>query len=129
MKRTLITDLNNLSIEDNYSLALMLLHKVSNNPKYSVLSELSYLMDKESLLNFLTYYGGKTIEIPTIEKLQSTLKTLVLYQKYIVEKEPWEKALELAGYRRSEGREAERYLTHFRMMLSSTKVGRDDDNT
>lgn len=126
MKRSLTHDLNNLSIEDNYSLSLMLLHKVSDNPKYSTLSELSYLMDKDSLINFLTYYGGKTIEVPTIEKLQSTLRTLILYQKYIIEKEPWERALELAGYHKGEERVAERYLTHFRMMLKTTKVGRDE---
>lgn len=128
MKRNLIHDLNNLPIEDNYSLSLMLLHKLSNNPKYSVLSELAYLMDKKSLLNFLTYYGGKTIEVPTVDKLKSTLRTLILYQKYIVEKVPWDEALKLAGYKPSEGREAERYLTHFRMMLTTTKVGEDEDD-
>ena len=128
MKKSLIHDLNNLSFEDNYSLSLMLLHKLSNNPKYSVLSELAYLMDKDSLINFLTYYGGKTIEVPTIDKLKSTLRTLILYQKYIVEKIPWDEALKMSGYKRGEEREAERYLTHFRLMLSSTKIGKPNDD-
>jgi hypothetical protein len=128
MKKNILKSLDDLSVEDNYSLALMLLYKVSDNPRYSVLSELSYLLDKDSLLRFLTYFGGKTIEVPTIERLKSTLRTLLLYQKYEIEKAPWSEALEFAGYAPKEGREAERYLTHFKRILNTVKLkGQSDD--
>lgn len=78
-KKEISEKLNELKATDVYSLLLFAIYKLSDNPKYSTLSELSYILDKDNLLKFLTYYGGKTISIPTLEELSLLLDALFLY--------------------------------------------------
>lgn len=73
-------DFNNLSKEDIYSLMLFALYKVKDVPEYSTLSELAYILDKQSLLNFLEYYGGTTITIPKLSDLKTITNALLLYE-------------------------------------------------
>lgn len=65
---------------DIYSLVLFTLFKIKDIPEYSTLSELVYILDKESLLKLCEYYGGLTIKIPTIEDLEGLIYSLVLYE-------------------------------------------------
>ena len=59
--------LTNLDEEDVSSALLFSLYKLHNDPKYSTLSELPYIIDgsRHDLLKFLSYYEGKTITIPS----------------------------------------------------------------
>lgn len=116
-------DLDKLDIKDNYSLALLLLHQVKDVEEFSHISDLCYILDMDNLLKFLTYFGGTTLKVPTIAKLKSTMRTLILYQSYEIDNNTWEQSLELAGYPREEGRVAERYLTEFKKILKKVKVG------
>jgi hypothetical protein len=61
-------------------------------PEYSTLSELAYILDKESLFNFLEYYGGTTITIPTIHEFNQIIRALLLYQAVNLEGVDFNKA-------------------------------------
>lgn len=109
----IIKDISNLQKEDIYNLMLILLYVSSDNPKYSTLNELAYLLDKESFLNFIKYYEGQTLQIPTMEEINSSLRTLLLFQYYKVEKLDWNTAYKKAGFTDDESVSANRYLTKF----------------
>lgn len=78
-------ELNSLNTEDIYSLMLFVLYKSSNIPEYSSLSQLTYILDKDSLLKLCEFYGGLTIRIPTIQQLQELLEGLLMYQLIDIE--------------------------------------------
>lgn len=82
---SLTKDLQNLKVNDVYTLMLFVLYKLQNEPDYRTLSELVYLTDKETLLTLCEYYGGMTIKIPTIEELNNVLNALTLYLKVDIE--------------------------------------------
>lgn len=71
----------NLKNNDIYSLMLFLLFKIRNIPEYSTLSDLIYILDKDSFLNLCEYFGGLTISIPTIDDLEIIVYSLILYEK------------------------------------------------
>lgn len=104
-----------------FSTALLLLYQLHHIPKFSITSELAFILDKENLINFLIYFGGQTIKIPELDEVINNLKTLSLYQYYTVEGKSWSTALEMAGFDRTEGRSAERRLTTFRKQLETYK--------
>lgn len=78
-------EINNLSNEDIYSLMLFVLYKSTQIPEYSALSQLAYILDKDSLLKLCEFYGGLTITIPTISQLNSLLDGLLLYNMVDIE--------------------------------------------
>ena len=78
---SLTNNLQNLKQKDVFNIMLFVLYKLKDIPDYKVLSELSYLVDKEALLNICQYYGGMTIRIPTIDELNNVLNALTLYLK------------------------------------------------
>lgn len=94
------SELDKLKTRDVYSLILFILYKIKDNDKYSTLSELAYIVDKESLLNICQYFGGLTITIPTIDEFEDILNVLLLYQKVDVEGRDLDKTLDDFGIRR-----------------------------
>lgn len=87
--------LQNLSKNDIYSLMLFTLFKLKDDPKYSTLSELCYILDGDNLTRFLKYFGGLTIKIPTIRDMRLLTQSLLLYQYVnIDENADFKKALE-----------------------------------
>lgn len=85
------TDLNLLTAEDTYSLLLFALYKMTDNPDYASLSQLSYILDKDSLLKLCSFYGGKTLTVPTIEELEKMFDSLLLYYRVKFEGEDLQK--------------------------------------
>ena len=73
-------NLDILKTQDIYSLLLFCLYKMTDNPKYSTLSELVYVLDRKNLLRLIEYYGGTTLTIPTKEELDTLLSALQLYK-------------------------------------------------
>lgn len=106
-------DITILSQEDTYSLVLLLLYVCKDNPRYSTLNELAYILDHDSFMNFIKYYEGQTIQIPPIDEILDSLRLLALFQYYKVEKLPWKDSLELAGYNSEEGISAKHKLIRF----------------
>ena len=74
------TALESLSKNDVYSLMLFTLFKMKDDPKYSTLSELCYILDGDNLAKFLKYFGGLTIKIPTLRDMRLLTQSLLLYQ-------------------------------------------------
>ena len=83
-------ELNNLTTSDIYSLMLFVLYKTTEIPEYSTLSQLAYLLDKDSLLKLCEFYGGLTITIPKISDLEQLLNSLLMYQLIDIEGKPLE---------------------------------------
>lgn len=83
-------ELDALSTEDIYSLMLFVLYKSTEIPQYSALSQLAYILDKDSLLKLCEFYGGLTIKIPTISQLQNLLEGLLMYQLVDLQHENFE---------------------------------------
>lgn len=104
-KKEISEKLNELKATDVYSLLLFAIYKLSDNPKYSTLSELSYILDKDNLLKFLTYYGGKTISIPTLEELSLLLDALFLYNYVNLNNLEFAEALKLLDKSNSQQKE------------------------
>lgn len=86
-------NLINMTTDDVYSLILFALFKLKDTEEYSTLSELAYILDYDSLLNFLKYFGGTTITIPTVRDLKLAAKCLLLYQQVTVEGKDFAKAI------------------------------------
>lgn len=69
-----------------YSLLLFALYKmIGEDKKYSILSELIYLLGREDFIKLCTFYGGKEIKIPTLNELDRLLKGLLLYSEVDIE--------------------------------------------
>ena len=86
-----------LKQSDIYSLMLFVLFKLRDIKEYSTISELSYVLDKDNLLNLCEYFGGLTIKIPTILELELVVYSLMLYQYVNVEHKDINEALNLIG--------------------------------
>lgn len=87
------TELSNMKAKDYYSVMLFCLYKMTNLPEYSTLSELAFILDKDSLLKLCEYFGGITIKIPTISELEVLVNTLILYKTIEVDKLPFNDAV------------------------------------
>ena len=96
--------LSRLTKPDIYSLMLFVLFKLKDTNEYSSLSQLSYILDKDSLLKLCEFYGGTTITIPTIEDLEAVFNALLLYQEVNIEKQDFDKMIDKRDLQRSEKR-------------------------
>lgn len=110
-------DIENCLLElgksDTYSMMLMLLYASTDNPRFSTLSELAYILDHESFIKFLKYFEGQTIEIPTMAACIDALRVLMLFQYYKIDKLPWHDAIKKAGFPESESFSAKHKLDKF----------------
>ena len=73
-------NLKKMKKTDLYSLVLFALYKMRDIPDYRVLSELVYILDRDSLLRLCEYFGGNEIRIPTLDDLEITLYCLLVYE-------------------------------------------------
>lgn len=77
-------------------------------PEYSSLSQLAYVLDQKNFLNFLEYFGGQTIKIPTVEEMEALVYSLLLYQYVKIDGKDYNDALELIGHRSCELRKVKK---------------------
>lgn len=110
--------LETLNKEDTYSMMLMLLYASTDNPRYSTLSELSYILDHDNFIKFIKYYEGQTIEIPTLSSMSDSLRVLMLFQYYKVENLSWHESLKKSGFDLSETISARHKLDKFISQLN-----------
>ena len=91
----LLIGLMPILIDGDGTLMLFTLFKLKDDPKYSTLSELCYILDGDNLTRFLKYFGGLTIKIPTLRDMRLLTQTLLLYQYVNIDKDVnFKKALE-----------------------------------
>lgn len=118
-----IKDIEFLNKEDTYSVALLLLFIFKDDPKYSTISELSYILDHENFMKFIQYFAGQTVKIPSTDELSKSLKVLMLYQYYVIDELDWKVALHKSGFTDEETYTAQRMLKFFRDKINDYKVG------
>ena len=81
------SSLDTLSKTDTYSLLMFVLFKLNEDPELSVLSQLVYLLDEETIIKLLKYFGGQTITFPTVDELKILIHTLTLYKRVDIDGE------------------------------------------
>lgn len=86
---------------DIWSLILFTLYKIKDTPEFSTISELAYVLDKDSMLKLCEYFGGLTIKIPTIEELEDLVYALVIYQHVNIDGMNYNDAVKLIGEKSS----------------------------
>ena len=94
-KNNIQSSLEALSSTDVYSLIMFALYKMKDITEYSTLSELVYLLDKDSLFNLLECFGGTTIRIPTVKELKVVVNALLLHQLVNIEMKSMQDAFEM----------------------------------
>ena len=72
-------NLESLKEEDLINAVLYLIYQATGNPKYSTLSELIYILDKDSLFKLCSVLGGCEIKIPTLLELKLFVGALYVY--------------------------------------------------
>ena len=98
-------------------------------PEYSSLSELAYVLDKDSMLNLCEMFGGQTITIPTIDEIESLVHSLLLYQYVKIDKMDYDKAISLIGHESSELRQVKsKYQSLCKVLDNYTFKSRSDIN-
>lgn len=107
-----------LNKQDTYAMTMLLLIASSDNPRYSTLNELPFIIDDiDQLKKFLKYYEGQTIEIPPLKDITDSLRILALFQYYIIEKQEWHEALASAGFNEEDTYMAKIKLNAFKNQL------------
>ena len=116
-------DISKLSQPETYSLICESLYALRANPKYSIISELAYILSKDSFIKFIKYFGGTTVTVPSFEEFKDTIKLLLLYQAHEIDKLPWRTALIEAGYSLENSRSAQRKLAILKKTIQEFKSG------
>ena len=84
-----------LNEEETFLLSLILLSHMHEDEKYKSISELISLFDNyKGFKQFLKYYEGTTINVPSIKELKQALRLLALFQKVKIDKVNFDKAYE-----------------------------------
>ena len=117
-------ELDRLHDTDIYSLMLFVLYKMKNINEYSALSELVYVLDKDSLLKLCEYFGGLTITIPTIDELEILIHTLTLYQFINFDNIEYEEAIKLINCKSDNLRDIKKYYIKLCEVLDKYKFER-----
>ena len=123
MSSTLKNDLDKLKMTDTFSLILFVLYKMRDVNEYSAISELAYILDKDSLLNLCEYFGGTTIKIPTIEELESIINSLLLYQYINIDGYSYNDAINKIGFDSFQLRQVKKDYTKICSILSKYSFG------
>lgn len=105
--------LQELNKEDTYSMMLMLLYASTDNPRFSTLSELAYILDHENFIKFIRYFESQTIEIPALKESTDSLRVLMLFQYYKIDNYSWHDAISSAGFSEEESYSAKHKLDRF----------------
>lgn len=71
-----------LNEEETFLLSLILLAHMHEDEKYKNISELIFLFDNyNGFRQFIKFYEGTTINVPTLKELKQSLRLLDLFQK------------------------------------------------
>ena len=78
--RQLTKDVSRLKENDIINVLLYAIYKLTNTPEYSAISELAYVLDKDSLYKLCATFGGATIKIPPLSLLKNMTKALLMVE-------------------------------------------------
>lgn len=75
-----------LDEKETFLMSMMLLAHMHTDGKYANITELIYLFDNYSgFKQFIKFYEGQTIQVPTILEVKKTLRLLELFQKVYID--------------------------------------------
>lgn len=96
MKNSLDKRINKiLGEEETFLLSLMMLANMHEDEKYKDLSELIFLFDNyKGFKQFIKFYEGTTINVPTVRELKQALRLLDLFQKVKIDKKDFDESYE-----------------------------------
>lgn len=120
--------LTTLKERDLYSLSLFCLYKLIGTNEYSSLSELAYILDKDSLLSLCEYFGGQTIYIPTIDEMESLVYSLLLYHYVKIESMDYDEAIKLIGHESKDLRAVKSGYLKLCEVLKNYSFGRGEES-
>lgn len=123
MKETVSEIIKDMSKQDVYSIVMSFLFDLKNDPKYTLLSELCYIMDEKSFTNFIECFEGMTIKVPTKKELSELIQVLRLFQLYEVEGRPWKDAVIEVGLDSSSGKMAKNNVNRLKRTFEKYNVG------
>ena len=84
-----------LGEEETFLLSLILLAHMHEDDKYKNLSELIFLFDNyKGFKQFIKFYEGQTIDVPTVKELKQSLRLLALFQKVKVDNRDFDESYE-----------------------------------
>lgn len=121
-------ELLNLKKVDIYSLLLFVLFQIKQIPEYSSLTELVYLLDKDSVLKLCQYFGGTTLQIPTLEELEVIVYSVLLYNYVDIDNKDMDEALKLIGCSKDKLKEVKRNYIKISKLLERYTFNRSDKN-
>lgn len=115
-------ELEKLKQIDIWSLMLFVLYNFQKIPEYSGISELAYILDEKNLLKLCEYFGGQTLKIPTIDQLEETIYSMLLYQYTDIEKIPIEEAVSLLRLDKSKEKSVRNCYKTLRGVLTNYQI-------
>lgn len=84
-----------LNEEETFLLSLILLVHMNEDEKYKNISELIFLFDNyKGFKQFIKYYEGETIQVPTVKEVKQALRLLDLFQKVSIDKKDFDESYE-----------------------------------
>ena len=84
-----------LEEEETFMLSLILLAHMRDDDKYKNISELIFLFDNyKGFKQFIKFYEGQSIDIPTVLEIKQALRLLSLFQKVKIDGKDFNKAYE-----------------------------------
>ena len=78
--RQLTKDVSRLKENDIINVLLYAIYKLTNTPEYAAISELAYVLDKDSLYKLCATFGGATIKIPPLSLFKNITKALLIVE-------------------------------------------------
>lgn len=82
-----------LNEEETFMLSIILLAHMHEDKKYKSLSELIFLFDNyKGFKQFIRFYEGTSIDVPTVKELKQALKLLSLFQKVKIDKRDFDES-------------------------------------
>jgi len=119
-------DLDRIGKEEACSVATSLLYSLRKEPKYSVMSELFYILDYPNFIRMIKYFGGETIRIPSSEEINYTLRIMLLYQYYKVEELSWDDSVSRSGLSDEPVASLKAKITSLEKILKNIELGREN---
>lgn len=112
-----------------YFLALSMLYILKDTDEYRDISSLAFVLDRKNFDNFIDFFGGTTIKVPTRSELNLALKSLAYYQARYVEGYGTQKSMEISGVTQQELHEVSSRSTEISRFFKNlnTKVMNPDE--
>lgn len=82
-----------LEEKETFLLSLILLVHMNGDEKYKDISELIFLFDNyNGFKQFIKYYEGRTIQVPTVREVKKALRLLEMFQRVYIDNKDFDES-------------------------------------